>query len=350
MRPTLHHLICLLVLAAIASATRILAADQSAEKVYKLVQIESGKVLAVNGDGDADGEKCVLADDDNSDARQWIVKKDGDILKFLNRKSGKALDVYDALTAEDTPIIIWPDKAVVENGIDRSHQPGGLENQFWLLDGTSKELRLKSKLTGLVLDVDAGGGIVQRNADPQAKSQRWRLVDVKNPDLQFAAVAFPAANTTAVGQPVLHLANGDFATGQLLDGDDPKTLRWQSPAFARPLDFKLQSASGIHFPVPKAATKPTGEFGVELLGGDMLFGSLVSLTKDTLALDVPQIGLVHIDRSQVCRLERRRDSSDFVYFGPNGLQNWTQSGDQKLWREEAGELVADSPALPFKPT
>ena len=237
-------------------------------------------------------------------------------------------------------IILYRDKSALANG---GQFPGGLDNQLWSWEGDRKQGQIKSKLSNLVFDVTDDGKVVQRKADPQSKSQLWRLVAVDDSQHQQALAANTVVDATALALPVLHLANGDFAAGQLLDCADPKTIRWQNPAFTKAIDFKLQSASGIHFPVPNAGGKPAGDFGVELLGGDMLYGSLAALTKDTLALDVPQLGLVHIERDQVCRLERRRESSEFVYFGPNGLQNWTQPDNQKQWREEAGELVADAP-------
>src|SRR6185295_11533580 len=50
-------------------------------------------------------------------------------------------------------------------------------NQRWSWDGDGKERRLKSKLSGLVLDVATDGSIVQRRADPKSKNQLWRVVE-----------------------------------------------------------------------------------------------------------------------------------------------------------------------------
>src|SRR5262249_876084 len=72
-------------------------------------------------------------------------------------------------------------------------------------------------------------------------------------------------------------------------------------------------------------------------------GSLVSLTKDELVADAGQLGRLHIQRREICRLVRWNNSDDFVYFGPSGLHGWKQPAGTAQWREEAGELVADSP-------
>jgi peroxiredoxin len=151
-----------------------------------------------------------------------------------------------------------------------------------------------------------------------------------------------AAKTAPSDQPILHLANGDFATGELVDADDPEVLRWKSPIAAKPFDFLLKSTSAVHFPVAKE-DKPTGEWCLEMIGGDLLFGSLVSLSKDELVVDTGQFGPLHINRREVGRLARWENTGALVYFGPNGLRGWNQPSGTAQWREEAGELVADGP-------
>src|SRR5581483_5015808 len=89
--------VCLLI-----AAPRAVAADA---KYVKLVNGDGGKVLSVENDS-ADAEaRAVLAKDGASESQQWTLEKDGDHYKLTNRKSGKVLDVYQALTDEDAPII-----------------------------------------------------------------------------------------------------------------------------------------------------------------------------------------------------------------------------------------------------
>lgn len=151
---------CVLVTAASAAA-----ADA---KYVKLVHADTNKVLAVADDSDEAGARAVLAKDEKGEARQWQLEKDGDHYKLINRKSGKVLDVFEDSKDEGAPIIQWDDKAE------------GNDNQRWAWQGEGKERRLKSKSSGLVLDVDDEGKIVQRKADPKAKGQLWRVVEVKD--------------------------------------------------------------------------------------------------------------------------------------------------------------------------
>ena len=93
--------------------------------------------------------------------------------------------------------------------------------------------------------------------------------------------AEPPRTDAAPPQAVLHLAGDAFVAGELRGSDDPTMLRWQSPSFTRPFDFVLSSVKGVHYPVPATSLKPAGEYCFELAGGDLLFGSLVRLTDET---------------------------------------------------------------------
>jgi hypothetical protein len=149
---------------ALVAAPAALAEDA---KNVKLVHVATGKVLAVEDNSDDAGAKAVLAKDDGAEAQQWRLVKDGDHFKLVNRKSQKVLDVFQESTAEGTPIIQWDDKAE------------GNDNQRWSWVGAGQERRLKSKSSGLVLDVGDGAQVVQKKSDETAKGQLWRVVEVK---------------------------------------------------------------------------------------------------------------------------------------------------------------------------
>jgi hypothetical protein len=158
-------------------SVRMLAADaplgpdgKPESKCVKLVNADSGKVLALDGDSEDDSAQAVLAKDAANPARQWRVQSDGAFLKLVNRKSGKVLDVSDASTDEGGIVIQWGDKT----GIDGE----STDNQRWKWQGTGDARRLECKLSGLVLDLDSQGFLVQQKANPNSKTQLWRVVDV----------------------------------------------------------------------------------------------------------------------------------------------------------------------------
>jgi hypothetical protein len=154
--------------AAVVILSGLMAASARDDAKYvKLVNGEDGKVLAVKDNSEEAGAKVVLAKDDDSEAQQWKLEKDGDYYKIVHRKSGKVLDVERESTQEGGAIIIWDDKA--ENN----------DNQRWSWVGDGKKRRLKSKSSGLVLDVGDEKTVVQRSTADNAKEQLWEVVEVK---------------------------------------------------------------------------------------------------------------------------------------------------------------------------
>jgi hypothetical protein len=153
--------------AALLTVIVTLPAAAADAKYVKLVQADTGKVLAVADDSDEAGAKIVLAKDDGSKGQQWQLEKDGDHYKIVNRKSGKVLDVDGESKEEDGGIIQWEEKSE------------GNDNQRWSWEGKGKDRRLKSKSSNLVLDVGDGDAIVQRKADEKSKAQLWHVVEVK---------------------------------------------------------------------------------------------------------------------------------------------------------------------------
>lgn len=142
-------------------------ADDDA-KVVRLVNVETGKVLAVTDDSEEAGARTLLAkaDPDNK-SQQWEIKKDGKVFSLVNVKSGKVLDVNEASTDEGAAIIVWDAK------------DEDFDNQRWSWEGKEKERRIVSESSGLVLDVDDEGRIIQKKSDEKAKKQLWKIEKVK---------------------------------------------------------------------------------------------------------------------------------------------------------------------------
>jgi hypothetical protein len=165
---------CLLSLVAVLAAVLVRPAedkkaDKSPEVVVKVVHVDTGKVLGLTDDLDEAAATCVLAkDEDGKEARQWKVVKDGEWVKLVNVKSGRVLDVNDDSEDEGAELIIWDDKG--DEGVD---------NQRFQWEGKGDERRLKAKHSGLVLDVSADGGVIQKKSDEKNKKQLWKVVELK---------------------------------------------------------------------------------------------------------------------------------------------------------------------------
>jgi peroxiredoxin len=153
--------------------------------------------------------------------------------------------------------------------------------------------------------------------------------------------AASSGHTPAAG--MLHLSDGSFVSGQLADSADPGILRWQAPLFARPLDFAMKGVDAVTFPAPDKLPRSSGEYCFELSGGDVLFGSLVSLNDVEAVLDVPSAGRLHVRRDAIRQFFRWKDGAGLVYQGPNGLDEWTVSPARDAWKHERGQLWTDTP-------
>jgi peroxiredoxin len=175
--------------------------------------------------------------------------------------------------------------------------------------------------------------------------------------LIFPAVVGLAAATAGASDPpanrpgaaVLHLTDGSFAAGKLVDSARPGVLRWQAQGFVSPFEFSASRVSAVHWPPPAAMPKPGGDYCFELAGGDVLFGILVALDDKEAELDVPRIGRLHVQRAAIHRIVRWRDSADLVYLGPNGLSGWQEAEPPRPAAGNAGMPVAVEAARARRP-
>lgn len=158
--------------------------------------------------------------------------------------------------------------------------------------------------------------------------------------LECVAGFAPAADTPATS--VLHLTDGGFIAGELCRSEDPKVLCWRSPHFARPLEFPLTGVNAVHFALGERPPPPKGEYCFELVDDDTLYGDLLELTGDKLAIDSARTGRLHLQRNLVRRIYRW-PVADSVYVGPTGLSGWKDSAATPQWRDEGGHVMTDKP-------
>ena len=126
-------------------------------------------------------------------------------------------------------------------------------------------------------------------------------------------------------------------TGSATPSSQPDLVRWQSHAFTAPFDFPLKAITAVHFAVPAELPRPSGDYCFELGGGDVVFGSLLTMNENEAELDITRLGRVHVQRSVINRMYRWRSSADLIYLGPNGLVGWQQVANRSGWKEEQGQ-------------
>ena len=135
---------------------------------YRLLNINSGSALDVNGSSTANGAGIIQWPQNGGNNQQWIVTNNGGgYYKIINRNSSLALDVNSASTANGAGIIQWP-------------WSGG-NNQQWQLtavaDGVYKVINRNSSLA-----LDVNGGVTTNGADiiqwpwNGGTNQQWQIV------------------------------------------------------------------------------------------------------------------------------------------------------------------------------
>src|SRR5262249_43674203 len=113
--------------------------------------------------------------------------------------------------------------------------------------------------------------------------------------------------------PVLHLTNGGLVPGWVRDSDRVGVLRWQGASFIQPFAFAPGTAEWARFPAPASAggrgepERAAADLYFEMAGGDVLFGTLVELDDRAAVVEAPELGRLHIRRSQIHRISRRDD-------------------------------------------
>jgi thiol-disulfide isomerase/thioredoxin len=170
--------------------------------------------------------------------------------------------------------------------------------------------------------------------------------------LLFVALAWTGPLGRAAGaaeppreQAVLHLINGGFVPGSVRESDRAGVLPWQGTSFVEPFDFNLGAVESVQFPVADAGepARPAAGLCFELAGGDVLFGTLVELDEQTAVVDAPELGRLHIRRSQIHRINRLDDQAELVYLGPQGLSEWRATAPPGSWRQAQGRLATEQP-------
>ena len=115
-----------------------------------------------------------------------------------------------------------------------------------------------------------------------------------------AALAAPAADSTNSARDTLLLRNGDSLEGNLLSIDPHQVVRWKDPDVAEPIDFKLEGVSQLDLHPPAPPDRGNNfPCKVSLTQGDVLEGSLLSCTRDTLCLQTWYAGQLKIPRKHV---------------------------------------------------
>jgi hypothetical protein len=134
---------------------------------YRLLNVNSGLALDVNGASTANGAGIIQWPQNGGNNQQWTITVNGSYYKITNRNSGLALDVNGASKASGAGIIQWP--------------WNGGNNQQWSLTSVSTAIYKVTNLnSGYLLDVTgastANGAAIIQYPSNGGTNQQWTIV------------------------------------------------------------------------------------------------------------------------------------------------------------------------------
>jgi ricin-type beta-trefoil lectin protein/glycosyl hydrolase family 43 len=139
-----------------------------ATRNFRFINAKSGKALEVQGASTADGASIVQNPPSSASNQQWGLKYDGaGFFRITNVASNKVLDVPDESTADGVKLKQW------------TNTDG--DNQAWLLIDLGAGLyqirnKHSSKLVGVVDGASADAAAIEQRTPGTGEEQRWRLV------------------------------------------------------------------------------------------------------------------------------------------------------------------------------
>lgn len=147
-------------------------------------------------------------------------------------------------------------------------------------------------------------------------------------------VAQSAAPATRFNQTYLHWQQGDQLAGTLVSADT-ESLTWQSPLFTEPLRIRISHLSALRFPtLPEETHSEKDVFRVLFRNGDVLYGTFVGISEDTLTIQSSRTGTTRLKRSQIRLLQRLQLSAGVVFNGPLGMRGWQPASRRTSQDEE----------------
>lgn len=123
----------------------------------------------------------------------------------------------------------------------------------------------------------------------------------------------------------IRFANQDQLSGSL-ESLARDTLVWKSPILEKPTSFFTREVTELTLPAKPPVFSANHEAVLRLTNGDVVRGQLAGLSKEAVELDTWFAGRLVFKRSMVQNLEIR-ELPKVLYQGPNGMEDWTASGD-----------------------
>lgn len=139
---------------------------------------------------------------------------------------------------------------------------------------------------------------------------------------------------------VVRFVNNDQLSGRL-ESLSTDRLIWKSPILEAPASFFLKSVLDLNLAPEHPIRNSRYEALLTLTNGDTVNGQLLAVSDETVELDTWFAGNLKFRRVMVKAIEINERPS-FIYHGPTGIEDWTQSSDPPDWSYQNSALISSA--------
>lgn len=155
------------------------------------------------------------------------------------------------------------------------------------------------------------------------------------------ALSPPATRAADDASSSIRFSNNDRLAGSM-ESLTTERIVWKSPLLEKPVPFFIKNVLDLTLTPSKPDSGPHHEASVTLTNGDMIRGQLASVSDEDVELDTWFAGRMKFNRLMI-RDVRISERPDFVYQGPDSLDDWEQSGDKPAWTYQDSGFRSTSP-------
>ena len=144
----------------------------------------------------------------------------------------------------------------------------------------------------------------------------------------------------SMGVETINFFDGSSVKGNLVAMDQKRILRWKHASSPAPLPFDYSGVDSVFFNRLRQSISGIPQLTrVHLANGDFLRGNLIEMDRETLIFSSLFAQNLHIPMGSIRRMDFLPPSFEILYDSSQGLRGWKTS-NSKAWREDLGDLVS----------
>lgn len=156
----------------------------------------------------------------------------------------------------------------------------------------------------------------------------------------FAVPVACAQEVSPETTPILSVSGGGQFHGAATQPSAAGRVAWKTPSFSSSFEFPLDSVSAIKFPRKAAEAAREGDLSWEFVSGDVIVGTLISLTDAQIKIDALGLGELELPRGALSAVYRTKAGSSGSFDGPGELSQWKSPPKSDAWQEEQSGAIS----------